>query len=168
MKLTIATTLAAVTLAASAPLFAAGNAADNVTMGDPYVRLVAPGQNVTGAFMVFKNGDDKDHKVVKADSPASKVAELHTHVNEGGMMKMRPVKDIEIKAKGETALQPGGLHIMLIDLKKPLKEGENVAISVTFEDGSSKKFDAQVRKVQAMMPMSTPMPMDHDHMHMQH
>ena len=166
MKLTIATTFAAIALAASAPLFAAGNAADNVTLGDPYVRLVPPGQNVTGAFVVFKNSDDKDHKVVKADSAAAKVAELHTHVNEGGMMKMRPVKDIEIKAKSETALQPGGLHIMLIDLKQALKEGENVAITVTFEDGSSKKFDAPVRKPQAMMPMS--MPMQHDHGGMKH
>lgn len=166
MKLTIATTFAAIALAASAPIFAAGNAADNVTLGDPYVRLVPPGQNVTGAFVVFKNGDDKDHKVVKADSAAAKVSELHTHVNEGGMMKMRPVKDIEIKAKGETALQPGGLHIMLIDLKQALKEGENVAITVTFEDGSSKKFDAPVRKPQAMMPMS--MPMQHDHNGMKH
>lgn len=152
----------ALALTASLPAFAAGTAADNVTVGDPYVRLVPPGQNVTGAFVVFKNGDDADHKVVKAASPASKVAELHTHVNEGGMMKMRQVKDIEIKAKGETSLQPGGLHIMLIDLKKPLKEGENVAITVTFEDGSSKKFDAQVRKPQAMMQMQ------HDQEHMHH
>jgi len=166
MKLTIATTLAAITLAASAPLFAAGNAADNVIMGNPYVRMVPPGQMVTGAFVVLKNADDKDHKVVKADSAAAKVTELHTHVNEGGMMKMRPVKEIEIKAKGETALQPGGLHIMLIDLKKPLNEGENVAITVTFEDGSSKKFDAPVRKPQAMMPMT--MPMQHDHNGMKH
>jgi hypothetical protein len=164
MKLTIAATLAALALTASAPLFAAGSAADNVTVDNPYVRLVPPGQAVTGAFMVFRNGDDKDHQVVKADSPASRVAELHTHINEGGMMKMRPVKDIEVKAKGEATLQPGGLHIMLIDLKKPLKEGENVAISVTFEDGSSKKFEAPVRKVQATMPMSMPMQHDHDGM----
>jgi len=155
----------ALTLAilASSPAFAAGSAADNVSANDPYVRLVPPGQNVTGAFVVFKNADDKDHKVVKADNPASKATELHTHVNEGGMMKMRPVKDIEIKSKGEAALKPGGLHIMLIDLKQTLKEGDNVPITVTFEDGSSKKFDAPVRKIQAAVP--APMPMDHEHMH---
>ena len=164
MKLTIATTLAAVALAASTPLFAAGNAADNVTANDPYVRLAPPGQKVTGAFMVFKNADGTDHKVVKAESAVSNVTELHTHVNEDGMMKMRPVKDIEIKAKGETALKPGSLHIMLIDLKQPLKEGENVAITVTFEDGSSKKVEAPVRKPQAMAPM----PMQPDHGGMKH
>ena len=137
----------------AAPAFAAGSAADNVTANDPYVRLAAPGQKVTGGFVVFKNSDDKDHKIVKAANSASNVTELHTHTMEDGMMKMRPVKDIEIKAKGETALKPGDLHIMLIDLKQELKEGENVAITVTFEDGSSKKFDAPVKKPQAMMQM---------------
>jgi copper(I)-binding protein len=166
MKLTIAVSIAALALTAASPLFAAGTAADGVTASDPYVRLVPPGQKVTGAFMLFKNADDKDHKVVKAESAVSNVTELHTHVNEGGMMKMRQVKDIEIKAKGETALKPGSLHIMLIDLKQSLKEGENVAITVTFEDGSSKKIEAPVRKPQAMVPMS--MPMQHDHGGMKH
>lgn len=153
MKQALTLSLATLALVAAAPLFAAGTAADSVTASEPYVRMVPPGQKVTGAFVVFKNADDKDHKVVKAESAAANVTELHTHVSEGGMMKMRPVKDIEIKAKGETALKPGGLHIMLIDLKQPLKEGENVAISLTFEDGSSRKIEAPVRKPQAMMPM---------------
>lgn len=166
MKLTLLALASAAALTAAAPSFAAGTAADNVTASDPYVRLAPPGQMVTGAFVVLKNNDDKDHKVVKADNPASKVTELHTHTMEGGMMKMRPVKDIEIKAKGEAVLKPGSLHIMLIDLKQPLKEGENVAITVTFEDGSSKKFDAQVRKPQAAMPAA--MPMEHDHKGMKH
>lgn len=156
----------ALTILAGSPAFAAGSAADSVTVNDPYVRLLPAGQNVTGAFMVFKNAGDKDHKVVKADNPISEVTELHTHVNEGGMMKMRPVKDIEIKAKGEAVLQPGSLHIMLINLKKTLKEGDSVPITITFEDGSSKKFDATVRKIQAAT--SAPMQMGRDHGSMKH
>jgi copper(I)-binding protein len=161
MKSMFTLSFAALALTAATPLFAAGTAADNVTASDPYVRMVPPGQKVTGAFVVLKNADDKDHKVVKAESPAANATELHTHVNEGGMMKMRPVKDFEIKAKGETVLKPGSLHIMLIDLKQQLKEGDNVAISVTFEDGSSKKIEAPVRKPQAMAPMAMPMQPDH-------
>ena len=164
----LAITAATLAFLAGAPAFAAGTAADNVSVNDPYVRLVPPGQNVTGAFLVFQNADDKDHKVVKAESPASKVTEMHNHINDGGVMKMRPVKDIEIKAKGETVLKPGSLHIMLIDLKQSLKEGDNVAISVTFEDGSSKKFDAQVRRIQPPMPMPMSSPMQHDHGNMKH
>ena len=155
--------LLAATLSAvfAAPVFA-GSAADGVTAVDPYVRLVPPGQPTTAAFFVLKNTDDKDHKVVKTESPAAKVAEMHNHVSEGGMMKMRPVKDIEIKAKGEAVLQPGGLHVMLIELKQALKEGDNVAIKLTFEDNSSKEITAPVRKIQA--PMQMQMPMKHEGM----
>jgi hypothetical protein len=155
MKLALPLTTAALLAVMSAPtLVLAAGAADTVTVADPYVRMVPPGAMATAAFMVLKNGGAKDVKVVKADNPASKVTELHTHITEGGMMKMRPVKDIEVKAKGETALKPGGLHVMLIDMKAPLKEGEVVPITLTFDDGSSKRVDAKVVKPTAGdMPM---------------
>lgn len=157
MKLTH-TLLAASLLAVFAtPVLAGG--ADDVTVVDPYVRLVPPGTPATGAFFTLKNNGDKDHKVVKAESAAAKVTELHNHVHEGGMMKMRPVKDIDIKAKGEAVLQPGGLHVMLIDLKQPMQEGGNVSLKLTFEDNSSKEISVPVRRIQAEMPMKMPAPM---------
>ena len=140
-------------------LGALAGAADSVTVQDPYVRLAPPNAPATGAFMVIRNGGDKDVKVVKADNTATKVTELHTHLNEGGVMKMRPVPAIEVKAKGEAVLKPGGLHIMLIDLKAPMKEGDMVPITLTFDDGSSKRVDAKV-----VRPMAAPMPMgEHKH-----
>ena len=147
-----ASTMLALAFACS-PAFAAGTAADRIAAVEPYVRLVPPGQDISAAFMVFKNADDRDHRVVKAESAAAKATELHTHVSEGGMMKMRPVAIIEIKAKGETALKPGGLHMMLIGLKHALKEGDLVPITVTFEDGSSEKVEAPVRRIEETMPM---------------
>lgn len=149
-------------LFAAGLLFSAGvlaGAADNVAVQDPYVRLAPPNAPATGAFMVIKNNGDKDIKVVKAANPVSKVAELHTHLNEGGVMKMRPVQAIDIKAKGEAVLKPGGLHVMLIDLKAPMKEGDVVPITLTFDDGSSKQVDAKV-----VRPMAAGMPMgEHKH-----
>ncbi len=145
-------------LAACMPLGAwAAGAADDVGVVDPYVRMAPPGAMATAAFMVLKNGGAKDVKLVKAQTSASKTAELHTHLNEGGVMKMRPVAAIEIKAKGEAVLQPSGLHLMMIDLKGPMKEGDKVAITLGFDDGSSKQIEAPVRK-----PTPMPMPaMDH-------
>ena len=140
-------------------LFSAGvlaGAADNVSVQDPYVRLAPPNAAATGAFMVIRNTGDQDVKVVKADNPVSKATELHTHLNEGGVMKMRPVPAIEIKAKGEAVLKPGGLHVMMIDLKAPLKEGDSVPITLTFDDGSSKQVDARVVK-----PTAAPAPTEH-------
>lgn len=148
-------------LFAAGLLFSAGvlaGAADNVAVQDPYVRLAPPNAPATGAFMVIKNNGDKDIKVVKAANPVSKVTELHTHLNEGGVMKMRPVQAIDIKAKGEAVLKPGGLHVMLIDLKAPMKEGDVVPITLTFDDGSSKQVDAKV-----VRPTAAAMPMDHKH-----
>lgn len=148
MKKLTALTFAAVLFA---PAAWAGGAADSVTAVDPYVRAVPPGQPATGAFMVLQNSDAKAHVLVKADNAASKVTELHGHVNEGGVMKMRPVKQIDLPAKGEAKLQPGGLHVMLIDLKQPLKAGDTVALTLTFEDGSTKEVSAPVRHPAGMM-----------------
>jgi copper(I)-binding protein len=135
-------------------------AADNVSVQDAYVRLAPPNAPATGAFMVIKNNGDKDVKVLKADNPASKVTELHTHLNDGGVMKMRPVPGIDIKAKGEAVLKPGGLHIMMIDLKAPMKEGDVVPMTLTFDDGSIKQVDAKV-----VRPMAAGMApaMEHNH-----
>jgi len=137
---------------------ALAGAADNVTVVDPYVRLAPPNAPATGAFMVIRNNGDKDVKVLKADNPVSRLTELHTHLNEGGVMKMRPVAAIDIKAKGEAVLQPGGLHVMMIDLKAPMKEGDVVPITLGFDDGSSKQVDAKV-----VRPMPAGMMMDHKH-----
>lgn len=150
--------LALAALAPCLPLAAwAAGAADQITVVAPYVRMVPPGAMATAAFMVLKNTGVKDVKLVKAENSASQVTELHTHLNEDGVMKMRRVPSIVIKARGETALQPGGFHAMMIELKGAMKEGDKVAITLGFDDGSSKQVDAPVRKI-----MPAPMPaMDH-------
>lgn len=136
-----------------------------IKVEDPYVRLVPPGTPNTGAFMVIKNTSNADRKVLKAESPVAKVVELHNHINDNGVMRMRPVADVELKAKGEAVLKPGSLHIMLIGLKQELKEGDQVPITLNFDDGSSTKLEAPVRKIQVQpAPMEG---MDHD-MHMKH
>ena len=147
---TIAFSTFSACLAVLSPLALAVGAADSVTVVDPYVRMAPPGAQATGAFMVLKNGGDKDVKLIKADNTASKITELHTHINDGGVMKMRPVPGIAIKAKGEAVLQPGGLHVMLIDLKGPMKENDKVTFTLGFDDGSSKQVE---------VPIKRPMPM---------
>lgn len=149
-------------LLAAGLIFSAGAlaaAAEQITVDNPYVRLLPPSAPTTGAFMVIRNAGERDVKLVKAENPASRVSELHTHLNEGGVMKMRQVPAIELKAKGEAVLQPGGLHIMLIDLKAPLKEGDVVPITLGFDDGSSKKVEAKVLKA------APPAMEQHQHQH---
>lgn len=121
-------------------------AADAITIIDPYVRLAPPGARATGAYMVVRNAGETALSIVKAASPAAKTVELHTHIHDGGVMRMRQVKDIPLPAKGEAVLAPGGYHVMLIDMKAPLKEGDKVAITLGFSDGSTKSIEAPVRR----------------------
>jgi copper(I)-binding protein len=124
----------------------ASGSADSITISDAYVRQAPPGSPATGAFMVLHNSGSKLVKLIKADNPVSQLTELHTHLHEGGMMKMRPVKDIPIPAGGEARLQPGGLHIMLIDMKAPLLDGDQLPLTLSFDDGSSKVIKLPVKK----------------------
>lgn len=136
---------------------ALAGAADQISVADAYVRMAPPNAPATGAFMVIRNQGHKEVKLLKAANPASRLTELHNHINDGGVMRMRPVESIAIKAKGEAVLQPGGLHVMMIDLKAPLKEGDSVPITLGFDDGSSKTVEAKV-----VRPMATGM-MEHHH-----
>lgn len=118
-----------------------------LTVNDPYVSLVPPSSQVSAAFMVIRNAGSADRKLLKAESPAAKTVELHSHTNENGVMKMREVNSIDIKANGQAELKPGGYHIMLINLRQALKEGDAVPIALSFDDGSRQQIEVPVRKV---------------------
>jgi copper(I)-binding protein len=135
----------------STPLIAATTAADDVIVAEPYVRAVPPGQPNSAAFMQLQNNSTTKHAIIKAESPVSNVVELHTHINEGGIMKMRQIKQIDVPAQGTTTLKPGGLHVMFLGLKSDLKPGQSVPVTLIFEDGSKTTIHAQVRKMQMYM-----------------
>ena len=138
-------------------------AADQVTVADAYVRLAPPSAPATGAFMVLKNAGDKAVPLVNAATQVANVTELHNHINDNGVMRMRQVKEIVVPAKGEVALKPGSYHVMLIDMKAPLAEGEHVVIKLGFADGSSKEVHAVAQKPTVDgKPMGA---MDHSKMH---
>lgn len=149
-------TLLATALLASTSVLAAG-VADKISVEDPYVRMVPPNAPATAAFMTLKNTDGKDHAVVSAKAYINQKTELHTHIHENGVMRMREVPQIDIPAHGEQFLKPGGFHVMLIGLKSPIKEGQEVKIDLTFEDGSSKTIEAVGRPIKPMMPMAAKM-----------
>jgi copper(I)-binding protein len=98
----------------------------------PYARATVPSQKMSGGFVKIENKGGAD-KLLSASSPVSKTMELHTMSMEGNVMKMREVKSIDIPAKGNVELKPGGLHLMFIDLNKQLKAGDVVPIKLKFE-----------------------------------
>ena len=81
---------------------------------------------------VINHGKTAD-ALTSASTPAAKRAELHTTDTMGGMMQMRAADALAIPAGGSLVLEPGGNHIMLLDLKSPLKRGDNLNLTLTFE-----------------------------------
>jgi copper(I)-binding protein len=130
---------------------AADLAADMVSIDNPYARAVPEGQPNSAAFMTLRNTGSRDIAIVEARSDIAHAVELHTHRKEGGMMRMRRIMQIDIKAGTETVLQPGGLHIMFIGLKQGLPAGSMLALEIVFSDGSSQKLEVPVKAVAGMM-----------------
>ncbi|ABM05116.1 periplasmic protein conserved in bacteria with c-terminal histidine [Psychromonas ingrahamii 37] len=126
----------------SSQLFAA-----TLTVGDLYIRATPPNSKNSAAFMVIKNTDKKDIKLIAAGSDIADRVELHEHVMDNGLMKMRQVKEIIIKTKSSVKLQPGGYHVMFLNLKQPLKEGASVKLSLFFDNGQQLTFEAPIKKI---------------------
>ena len=100
---------------------------------EAWARFSAPGMSMSGVFMDLHNRSGRDDELLSANSPAAQTVELHTHVQEQGMMRMRQLPGGIALPQGQTVhLQPGGLHIMLMGLKQPLKAGEHVTLQLNF------------------------------------
>lgn len=123
---------------------------DDLKFEQPYVRLPPGSGKVTGGFMKIVNKSGTEHAIMKAASPSAKVVELHTHVEENGVFKMRPIEKIVIPANGTVELKPGGLHLMFFDLKEPLTAESRVTISLTLEDGSAGSLQVPVKALAGM------------------
>jgi hypothetical protein len=118
--------------------------ADNITIETPEARSTAPGQKVTGAFMLLKNNSTTDIDLTAANATAANVTEIHKSSMKDGMMQMEQVEKITVPANGSAELKPGSFHIMLIDLKNTLTSGEKTSITLTFADGSQTTVEAVI------------------------
>lgn len=131
--------LAILTLLASASLLPeAANAHDykakSLVIDHPWVRPSLGRVPNSAAYMTIKNTGAQDDRLVAASTDAAQVVELHTHINDNGIMRMREVEGGIALPAGETvAFKPGGLHIMLIGLTQRLEKGGLLPMTLTFE-----------------------------------
>ncbi|WP_339947151.1 copper chaperone PCu(A)C [uncultured Albimonas sp.] len=119
--------------AALAALVALPALAADVSVRDAYARSSNP--KVAGAFMVLTNEGDSPARLVGVRSDVAAKVELHTHIMEDGVAKMRPVDSMEVPAHGEHELKRGGDHVMMMGLHAPLAQGDAIAVTLVFDDG---------------------------------
>lgn len=119
-------------------------AASPMKIDDAWARATAPGAKVGAGYMRITSGGTAD-RLVGASTPAAAKVELHVTEKKGDVMRMREVKAYDVPAKGSFELAPGGAHLMLVDLKAPLKEGAKVPLTLRFEKAGEVKVELEVR-----------------------
>lgn len=113
-----------------------------VSVSEPWIRATVPAQKVTGAFMRLQS--PAPARLVGVQSEVAGRAELHEMAMEGQTMRMRRVEAIELPAGKPVNLASGGYHIMLMDLKRQVKEGESVELTLQVQDAAGKRQDVKV------------------------
>ncbi len=118
-----------------------------ITVEKPWARATAPRAHAGAAFMTLTNAGPEADRLVAADAPVAEITELHTHIMDGGIARMRPVEAIEVPAGGSASLQPGGLHVMMIGLTQQLREGDVFPLTLTFESAGEITVDVTVQHI---------------------
>ncbi len=104
----------------------------------------AMAEQMGAVYMNIANSGAAD-KLIKANTDVANTVELHTVINENGVMQMRPVPAIDVPANGSVELKPGGYHVMLIGVNRQLEAGELITVTLTFENAGEKQVQAELR-----------------------
>lgn len=149
-KLALAALIAVATLPAfNLPAFAADVTAGNLTLSGAWTRATPPRARAGGGFLTIANSGEAD-RLVSVSSPVSTRTEIHEMAVQDGVMKMREMADgVEVPAGGTLELRPGGYHVMFLELTGPLKEGESVPVTLTFEKAGTVEMSLSVEKMGA-------------------
>jgi periplasmic copper chaperone A len=133
--------LAAACAALCAPVAVLAQSAAKVEAA--WARPTVQGQAAGGGFLKITGGTAGD-RLLGGSAEVSKAVELHTMQMDGDVMRMRQVPVIEVPAGGTVELKPGGLHLMFMGLKQPLKAGESFPLTLRFEKAGEVKVDVKI------------------------
>jgi periplasmic copper chaperone A len=117
----------------------------------PWTRAALEGRQGAG-FLTIRNTGAVADRLVAAASPVAGRMELHTHIRDGDVMRMRPVEDIPVPAGGSVSLQPGGLHLMFMGLNRPLVAGETIPVTLRFAQAGEVTIQLAVQAAGARGP----------------
>ncbi len=155
--------LAVLTLAV--PALAHGFKAGAIEIEHPWARATADGGANGAVYMVLNNEGKSADRLLSATSPAAAKVELHAHIDDNGVMRMRQVNAIDLGADATVKLAPGGLHVMLLGLTESLKKGKAFPLTLTFEKAGAVTVQVAVQGAGDLKPDHDGVEHDHDHMH---
>lgn len=124
--------------------------AQGVAVTQPWTRATPPGAKVAGGYLSIENRGPAPDRLVSVASDVAGAVEIHEMAMDNGVMKMRALdKGLELGARSTTELKPGGYHIMFLELKRALKEGETVKGELVFEKAGRQPVEFKVMAIGA-------------------
>jgi periplasmic copper chaperone A len=120
-----------------------------VEIDKPWIRATAPGAKVAAGYMTIVNTAAQPDRLVGGVSAVAAKVETHVHIRDGEILRMREVQGYDIPAKGRFELRPGGAHLMLVDIRQPLKEGDSVPVTLKFERAGEVTVNFRVGRLTA-------------------
>ena len=108
-----------------------------VEVTDGWMRALPPGQPTAAAYLTLTNPGSSGLRLLAARSPVADRVEIHQSSQEDGMWRMRKLDSLEIPPGGSVTLAPGGIHLMLMGLGAPLREGDELTVTLEFDNGES-------------------------------
>jgi len=140
----IAGLLFAVTVGAQS--YAQVSAQNTIMVDHPWARATPGGAKTGAAYMTLVNNGNAVDRLVSATTPVADKVQFHSVSEENGVSRMHEMPSIDLAPGGKATFSPGGMHIMVVGLKKPLKEGEYVPDDVDFREGRQSRCDGACRE----------------------
>jgi len=145
--------LAAALVLVAAPGFAQSYKVGTIEIEQPWARATPKGATIGAGYMKITNTGTEPDRLIGGTVAFARKFEVHSMTMEQGVMKMREVKDgLEIKPGETVELKPGGYHVMFVDLKQPLKQGEDVSVTLKFAKAGTIEIKYPVQAVGAGGP----------------
>jgi len=142
-------------LCSAGAAFAQSGKLGAIIIDHPWSRATVPVVPTGVAYFVLRNTGQSADRLLSVSTPVAGKAELHAHVQDGDMVRMQRVAAVDLAPASTTALEPGGLHVMLMQLKQPLVKGKAFPLTLTFEHAGAVTVDVDVQGITDMAPAHT-------------
>ena len=124
-------------------------AVDSLRIDHPFARATPPGAKAGGVFVTVENTGVRSDRLLRVSTPMAAVAELHAMSIEAGVMRMRGVATLDVGPGEKLQLKPGGYHVMLSELRQPLKAGDKFPLTLTFQNAGAVEVSVWVESIGA-------------------
>lgn len=131
-------------LVAGALILWAGPLMAQISIENPWARPTPPNAKLAAGYLTVVNASGQADRLLGASSPAASRVEMHVNIRDGDILRMREVKDLELPAGGKLELKPVGAHLMLVNIKRPFRQGDTVPLTLKFEKAGEVQVELHV------------------------